>query len=378
VSARPTVAEERWLALAARLRGVLPRGALDDRTGGWKITGPLVRIALFAAGVFGALMVAGIVAVGAGSSGENALTGSMIVSGLLVAGGAEAMIRGTKAFQGGVAEGAYATGLVLFVLGLASRLFEHSDPAGVWLLGGLALIAAGLRVANSFVATVGLALVCGWLGTTAPGGAVDRLLGPGAAPVIAACAAATGALLAGGRTYSRPSTDRLLDAIVAGLPLLTLLFGLPFAARTFVDDGMPVPSSGSTVVALVLIAYAALAATLGLRRRRHAPLYGAMLAAGIALVVVRRTLGGPDEAWLVVPGLAMLVTAVALERRLRDRTDGVTSAKLSEREGLGDLVQLAGVATLRAPGGHAGGAEPPPGVEGGGGRYGGGGASGSF
>jgi hypothetical protein len=376
VSARPTVAEERWLTLAARLRGVLARDALDDRTGGWKITGPLVRIALFAAGVLGALMVAGIVAVGAGGGGGDALMGSMIVSGVLVAGGAEAMIRGTKAFQGGVAEGAYATGLVLFILGLASQLFERSDPAGAWLLGGVALIAAGLRVANSFVATVGLALVCGWLGTTTPGSAVDRLLSPGATATLAACILATGALLAGGRTYARPSTDRTFDAVVAGLPVLTLLPGMPLAAGSYVY--LPVEPRRLAVLAAVLLAYGALAATLGLRRRRHAPLYGAMFATAIALVLAQRAFGGPEEAWLVVAGLAMLATAVALERRLRDRTEGVTSAKLSEREGLGDLVQLAGVATLRAPGGHAAGAEPPAGVEGGGGRYGGGGASGSF
>lgn len=370
MSARPSVAEERWLTVAARLRGILPRGALDARTGGWKTTGPIARVALFVAGVLAALMVVGIVMLGSGGSGSGAL----IVAAVLIVAGSEGLIRAQKLYASGVAEGAYATGLVVFAYWLFDTIWVGHGDDVAWLFAAAALIVAGLRVSNALLTTLGAAWVCGWFGSTTIGGAIDALAGFGAASTTAACAVAAGALFAGGRTYARPSTDRTFDALVAGLPLAGLVLGgNSGVARDLVGAGLR--SGTSLTVSIVLLAFAALAAATGVRRRRHAPLYGAMFAAAAALANARVVLGGFDEAWLVGVGLVSLAGAVALDRWLREPRDGFTSAKLTSGEGLADLVQLAGVTTMRAPDAPAGAA---PDVTPGGGRYGGGGASGSF
>jgi hypothetical protein len=371
VSARPSVAEERWLTVATRLRGVLPRGALDERSGGWKTTGPIARAALFVAGVLGALMVVGIVMLGSGGAGAGAL----VVAAVLIVAGSEGLIRGQKLHASGVAEGSYATGLVVFAYWLFDRTTSGGGEDIGWLYAAIALIVAGLRVSNALLSTLGVAWVCGWFGTTAIGGAMDARVGFGATATTAACAIAAAALFAGGRTYARPSTDRMFDALVAGLPLAGLLLGGNSAvARDLVGAGLR--SGTSLTVSIVLLVYAACAAVTGVRRRRHAPLYGAMFAAAAALANARVVLGGIDEAWLVGTGLVSLLGAVALDRWLREPRDGFTSAKITSGEGLADLVQLAGVTTLRAPEAPAG--APPSDVTPGGGRYGGGGASGSF
>lgn len=371
MSARPDVAEERWIAVAARLRGVLARGALDARRGGWKTTGVLARIALFVAGALAALLLVGIVLLGGGGAGRV----SLVVAGVLAIGAAELLIREGRLFQSGFAEGAYATGLMVLAFWLQEEFARGALHGTGWLFGGVALAIAGLRIANALLVAVGVAAVCGWFGMSTAGAAIDGALGYGATATVSACGLAGLALLAGGREYARPSTDRTFDALVMLLPLPGALFDGRFALHDALTGDLRV--APSIVATLVLLAYAAAALLTGLRRRRHAPLYGALIAGTAALANVRATFGGPDEAWLVGVGLVALVAAVTLERWLREPRDGLTSTKLTEREGLADLVQLAGVASMRAPSvpDAPGG---PPDVTPGGGRYGGGGASGSF
>jgi uncharacterized membrane protein YgcG len=65
-----------------------------------------------------------------------------------------------------------------------------------------------------------------------------------------------------------------------------------------------------------------------------------------------------------------------LDRRLREPREGVTSARLTDREGPLDLLQLAGASVLAQRDAPA--ARPEDGFTPGGGRYGGGGAGGSW
>ncbi len=44
---RPSPAEERWLEVASELGAAVPPAAMAERTGGWRSTGPLARVALF-------------------------------------------------------------------------------------------------------------------------------------------------------------------------------------------------------------------------------------------------------------------------------------------------------------------------------------------
>jgi hypothetical protein len=76
---------------------------------------------------------------------------------------------------------------------------------------------------------------------------------------------------------------------------------------------------------------------------------------------------------LIIAGGGLLAAAIVVERRLRDRTEGLTSSALDEPAGL-DIVQLAGAAHLTPPAGAA----PPEAVQGQGGSFSGGGASGRF
>jgi hypothetical protein len=83
------------------------------------------------------------------------------------------------------------------------------------------------------------------------------------------------------------------------------------------------------------------------------------------------------ETWLVLCGLAALVTGVALDRYLRQPRNGLTSAALTDRDDPLDLLQTAGAALL-AQRTAQDFSSPEPTFTPGGGRFGGGGASGSY
>ena len=57
---RPSPAEERWLEVASELGTAVPRAAVAERTGGWRSTGPLARIALFVLGFVAAALLLAI------------------------------------------------------------------------------------------------------------------------------------------------------------------------------------------------------------------------------------------------------------------------------------------------------------------------------
>jgi hypothetical protein len=215
-----------------------------------------------------------------------------------------------------------------------------------------------------------------WVGSTATARGLDQAIGAEVTALVFGCSLAALALILGAREYRRPSHDRMLDWLVATLPFAAYAqqVNLEPLDRTYAASG-----TGTTqlVTIVLLLALGAAMLTAGLRRRRHAPLWGFMgCIVGLA-VELRASIAIAPESWLILCGLVALIAGMALDRYLRQPRNGLTSASLTRREGPLDLLQIAGTALLAqrpAP-------EPQPskpGFEGGGGKFGGGGASGRY
>jgi hypothetical protein len=180
---------------------------------------------------------------------------------------------------------------------------------------------------------------------------------------IACAVLAIVALVAGGRQWRRPSHDRMLDGLVIAMPWLAC-------------GWLATYGHGRNAVAWIVLALALGFVTVntivGVKRRQHAPLIGALgslVSAGYAL---HELLRWPLHWMLIGTGGVLLVVAVVLDRRLRASDAGLTSRKLDEPAGL-DMLQLAGAAHLTPAA-----AATPASVQGQGGEFGGGGASGRF
>lgn len=364
----PTPEQERWLTLAGRLRGLLPRDALAARAGGWKTTGPYARIALFVLGGLASVMFAVVL----GFGNESLL----MIAGLAAIGAAEWLKAVRRLHASGFEEGLYLGGALMAALWIVERF---SSGRGMWLPDSftLAVVAAtalvGLRLLNPFLTTCAAVIALDWLESTAPARAIDTQLGGGFTELALASATALIALAAGTREIHRPSLDRMLDGLVVVLPLAAYLrhasVGL-FGSFAGVNYAPPV----RWIVCAMLIAVAAASLYAGLRRRRHAPLLGLLAALLCLAVELRMMVGGPVEAWLVAVGLGVLGASALLERRLREPRAGITSGRLTDREGPLDLLQSVGAAVLVG----AGRPDAPPPADEHAGRFGGGGASGSF
>ncbi len=368
---RPTPVEERWLAVAAELGDAVPRTALAERSGGWRSTGLLARSTLFVLGLVAAALVLGMLRTGDETT--------LLVAGVIALLTAEWLTVAKRLFASGIEEGLGVAGFLLLggwiaaVLGLRAGLEVASLPMLVLTLAGGA---AGLRRLNPFVTTCAVIGFVAWIGSTAAAGAIDGATGRGLTVLLVGVALAATALALGAREYRRPSHDRMLDWLVATLPLAAWLQ----YARWSAFDAARFPGGGGASRYVVIVLLLALGATLlwtGLRRRRHAPLWG-FLGCLVGLAVeLHGVLGIATETWLILCGLAALAAGVALDRHLRQPRHGLTSTALSSREGPLDLLQLAGTALLARR--DAPDAPPAPSnYDGGGGTFGGGGASGRF
>ena len=239
-----------------------------------------------------------------------------------------------------------------------------------------ALAAAGLRLLNPLVTTCAVLGFVYWAGSTETARALDQTIGGGVTALTLGFVLAALALALGAREYRRPSHDRMLDWLVATLPVVAYAQHANWRLSMHCKFRAAAARAGSvTVVLLVALGTAMLLA--GLRRRRHAPLLGFMGCVACLAVELRLATTLATETWLIVYGLAALVAGVALDRYLRQPRNGLTSAPLDSREGPLDLLQTAGAAVLAqrtAP------ESPPsrPTVAPGGGQFGGGGASGNY
>jgi hypothetical protein len=344
---------------------------MAEHTGGWRSTGPLARAALFVLGFIAAVLLFGIL----GFSNET----TALIAGLLSAGVGEWLTVRKRLHASGIEEGLCVAGFLLIGAWAASQAAEALgspmyESARIILV--LAAGAAGLRLLNPFVTTCAVIALIDWLGSTAAARAFDQAAGAGMTEFVFGSTLAALALALGARTYERPSYDRMLDWLVATLPVAAYL---QHATWSVVAGAGAVPSahSGRLATTALLLGLGVAMLMVGLRRRRHAPLIGFMGCVACLAVELRLATTLATETWLIVCGLVALVAGTVLDRYLRQSRDGITSAKLTDREGPLDLLQTTGAAVL------AGRAAPEgltaaPTVTQGEGRFGGGGASGSY
>ena len=366
---RPSPAEERWLAVATELGDAVPREPLTGRSGGWRSTGLLARSALFVLGIVAAGLVLGLLRRG------DELT--LLVAGLIATLAAEWLTVAKRLHASGIEEGLGVAGYLLVGAWIATLLEPRLGFASASLATLVLVVAggaAGLRRLNPFVTTCAAIALLSWIGSTVAARAIDAAIGGGLTVLLLGCAAAASALAFGAREFRRPSHDRMLDWLVATLPVSAYA---QYACGTAFDPTQVAVDNGGGRLAAMLLLLALGTAMLwtGLQRRRHAPLWGFLgCLAGLA-VEVRGVLA--TETRLILCGLVALAAGVTLERYLRQPRNGVTSASLTQREGPLDLLQIAGAALLA----KRAGPEAPPAestFEGGGGKFGGGGASGSY
>lgn len=367
---RPSPAEERWLEAASVLGAAVPRAAVAERTGSWRSTGPLARSALFVLGFVAAALLVAII-----GFGDQA---NLLIAGLIAALAAEWLTVGKRLHASGIEEGLCVAGFLLIGAWITSLTGPRPDVAGGD-VDALVLIAAagaaGLRRLNPLVTTAAVLAFVHWVGSTATAQALDQVVGAGVTAVTFGCTLAALALALGAREYRRPSYDRMLDGLVATLPVAA--YAQHAARGANAAAFLPGVGTGRLATTILLLALAIALLVTGLRRRRHAPLLGFMGCVACLAVELRLVTTLATETWLIVCGLAALMVGVVVDRYLRQPRSGLTSASLAHREGPLDLLQTAGAALLAqrtAPEAPSANAAFTPG----GGRFGGGGASGSF
>jgi hypothetical protein len=368
---RPSPEEERWLEVESRFGASVPRAVVAERAGGWRSTGPLARAALFVLGLVAAALILGIL----GFRDETTL----LVAGVIAALAAEWLTVAKRLHASGVEEGLCVGAAVMIGAWITTVIAPRSGLAGGTVETLVLIVAvgvAGLRLLNPLVTTSAVIAFVYWAGSTATARVLEQAIGGGVTTLIVGCALATLALVLGSRDYRRPSHDRMLDWLVATLPVAA--YAQPATWNVYEPLHMPGGDGAVRLVtAVLLLALAAALLVVGLRRRRHAPLLGFMGCVACLAVELRLATALASETWLILYGLAALATGMALDRYLRQPRNGLTSAALTDREGPLDLLQTVGAAALAqrtagdAPDTHTS-------VTGGGGRFGGGGASGRY
>ncbi|MBK7903165.1 MAG: hypothetical protein IPJ97_09645 [Proteobacteria bacterium] len=187
---------------------------MTERTGGWRSTGPLARIALFLLGLVAAALLLGIL----GFRDETTL----LIAGFGAALAAEWLTVERRLHASGVEEGLCVAGFLMIGAWITTLIAPPSGFAGgnVEALVLIAAVgAAGLRLLNPLVTTCAVIGLVYWVESTSTARALDQTIGGGLTTVIVGCALALLALVLGAREYRRPSHDRMLDWLVATLPV---------------------------------------------------------------------------------------------------------------------------------------------------------------
>jgi hypothetical protein len=364
-AARPTPAEERWQVLAERYPSLAARVRQAGGAGSWKYATLLSRCLFFVLGLFAAGLGYGVIdLVGFPAAG--------LVTGLVLIGVAEGLIRRRRIFASGIEEALWATGAAMIAVELLETWRVVGDAGGVLLVAG-ALALAGWRLLNPLLTTVAAVLASGSLALALVRGMFEPMEGAGQA----CYAAAFLALAAGARRVERPSHDRMLDWLVVALPVvgyawLTLNRNLPVTVQGLRDGSLLQLLPLSLVVTFALAALAT-----GLRRRTHAPLFAVLASVPLLAWELRGVTGLAPHWQLILWGGLGLGVAIGLERALRRARNGFTSREVGEPDAVLELAQL-GSAALTAPSGGSGSPAPSPTVEGQGGSFAGGGASGRY
>jgi len=365
---RPTAAEERWRVLAERYPSLRPlaRGAAE--AGPWKYATLLSRCLFFVLGLsaaglgFGVIDLFGFPAAG-------------VVTGLVLLGIAETLIRRRHLFASGIEESLWAAGAAMIAFELFKQFGPARDSTGLLLMASV-LALAGWRLLNPLLTTVAAVLASGSLALArARGGLFEHVAGAG----YACFALGFVALAAGAGRFQRPSHDRMLDWLVVTMPVIGYLWLTPDRHGPLtlqaLGDGALLP-----LLSLLLVTTFGLAALVtGLRRRTHAPLIAVLACVPLLAWELRALSGLALQWWLILWGGLGLLVAIGVERALRGSRGGITSRNVEEPNAALELARLGSAALATPPtGAAAAGAAPAPGVEGQGGRFGGGGASGRF
>ncbi len=351
--ARPTIEEERWLMLAARypaLRAVIEQAGHGGR---WKTTTWLSRCLMFLLGLVGTFMFAGVL---------SPFPSPWLVGGLLAMGTAEWMIAQRRVFHSGVEEAIYLCGAMAVVIQLLIWNVGNHDALGAALIATTVLL-VGWRLLNPLMTTVAAGLysfTIALAGTNFFGGDTHSMRAGSFCVVLAMVA-----LVASGREWQRPSHDRMIAGLVITMPWLAQIWLVADAWRG--DVRMRYIALGLALTFLIMNL------VVGVKRRQHAPLIGALGNLVCVAFALHRLLPWSMHWQLIAAGGVLLVMAVVLERVLRDRSAGLTSRALEEPGELA-LVQLAGASSIAPSPGDA----PPATAQGQGGGFGGGGASGRF
>jgi hypothetical protein len=361
--ARPSSEQERWMALASRLGIRRDAPWLDERIGGWTAVTLFTRCALFVLGIVAASTTAAVFRL-------LHIPHSLFVSGLVLLAVAEWLLRNRRLFGAGIEEALEVAGLLLIAFDVVDGTGDaHGIRAS--LMVAVALILAGTRLLNPLLITLAALALSVTIDLTI---ATDR---PVAVPAaIAACvfcfSAAAIALALGRLQFRRPSYDRVLDWLVVAMPLAAYLWleGGYLAGSPL--ESLRTVSFVQLLTILMPVAFGIVALTVGVLRRRHAPLLAFIVCAGCVAYELRNLTGLSIEARLIVWGSVALALAFALDRYLRTPRRGITSSRVGRDGESRDLLQLVGAGAL-AP------ASPQPApFEGGGGTSAGGGASGSY
>lgn len=352
IIARPSVEQERWLALADRYPAL--RVAVDQSggAGSWKTTTKWGRVLGFLLGLLGTGLLGGVL---------SPLPSPMLVGGLVLVVVAEWLVAKRRVFRSGIEEAVYLCGTVAVVVQFI--IWSDGDNAALGVaMVAVAVLLAGWRLLNPLFTTLAVAALSLAIALVGAG-LFDSRLNMREACVFCVVVALV-AVLAGRRIWQRPAHDAMLDGLVIVMPWLGFGWLVAYGWR-----GDRMLAWGALVLALFFLV---LLLAVGLRRRRHAPLAGALGNLACAGFAVHELLRWPHYLELIAAGAGLLVVAVIVERRLRNRCEGLTSDVVEEADDE-SLLPLAGAAHL-APAGVA----PQPAVQGGGGEFGGGGASGRF
>ena len=350
---RPASSQERWLALARRLRRSARTAPFAEHTGGWRTANVWSRCAFFVLGLVAALMMA-IIGSHLWPGFETTITGLMAIA------TAEWLILGRRHFHSGIEESLEVTGLSMLAYEGWSRL-TTSEYVGAAFLGS-ALLIAGFRVLSPIFTA--LSTLCFVLALDAPP------WGSG----LACYAIGLVALITGRHRFRRPSYDLMLDYLVIVMPVAGYLWSASRSNLMIGTDYLHA-SLAQWLVPACSLAYAAIALAIGLRRRVHAPLVSCMLCLACCAYELRALTGLTLEARLIAWGCVLLAISMTLERYLRVPHKEITSQRIQDDANSLRILDVAGSAALMP---HSPIRAAVPNFEGGGGQFGGGGASGEY
>jgi len=356
---RPSVAEERWLHVAARQRLKADDPRLHGRTGNWRRVRGFARVALFVGGLLIAWLAVNVLDL-------LQLPRPLMIGGAALMLASEWLVLGRRLWNSGIDEALFGAGALLLAHDIVDG--DMLDPATIW-SWAIALGLAGWRHLQPLFTTLAVMLGSTALSLTL----VPSVFGMNRVITMqmsVLCFAVAGlALLGGAHQYRRPSHDRMLDGVVIALPALGYLWAgsMQGLVLTPTEQSWWAP----LYLSLAPLLFGALALHAGLRRRTHAPLYAALL----CLVCVVWQLRGwlpVDWHWrLIIWGGAALLVTIVLDRWLRSARAGITSQREADDDAAIAALELAGVAATPA-------SEPARGFRGEGGGFGGGGAGGSY